>query len=152
MTGPRSPASLHGATGCPGEGCDGTCAEVPPTADAQIRTDAAANAAAGVRGGIAIARPGRAALVTHEPVVLTHEILNKATADAGMPTMDWTPVPPGCIARAVGWWWTPPMSQDTAEVQAMGRRLVAATAGLEYMAAALPLGSGVALAVGPVRP
>lgn len=83
---------------------------------------------------------------------LSKEILDKAAADAGLPEMKWTPLPPATIARAVGWWWTPTVSTSVAEVQAMGRKLVAASTGLEYMAAALPRGAGVALAVGPVRP
>lgn len=60
---------------------------------------------------------------------LTREILDKATADAGLPKMEWSP--------HVG----------TAEVQAMGRKICAANPHLDYIAAALPQWQGVSLAV-----
>lgn len=82
--------------------------------------------------------------------MITKELLDKATADAGLPPMEWAPDTTGALGlQRQGWWWTPPLSHDTREVQEMGRKICAASPELEYVAAALPRGVGVALAVGP---
>lgn len=81
---------------------------------------------------------------------LTKDRLDKATAEAGLPKMEWHPADGHVGQQRPGWWWTAPLSQDAAAVQQIGKRLCAMDDGLEYVAAVLPQGAGVALAVGPI--
>ena len=80
--------------------------------------------------------------------LLTKEILDKATADAGLPAMVWMSSDGHVGQQRLGWWWTTPLSDDVVFVQRIGRQLCASVPDLDFTAAVSPLGRGVALAVG----
>lgn len=78
----------------------------------------------------------------------TKELLENATISAGHTPLAWAEAPKNALRRA-GWWWAE-IRASTADIQALGRRMVAHLPGVEYLAVPLPQGR-MMLALGPLN-